>query len=158
MMFGIGGKADPGGKYLGETVWNDEPQGFMGAGGGGVSMFFSRPAYQRHLGKPVRACASAADDVACLEGLGFERPCAQIWAYNTTNTRNQCLEVCLDNFASAYNQPDGSLNPCLQCDEDRSGPVFLATCIDSCSSTKNCSPALASANRVPSTMKASARP
>ncbi|MCU1280849.1 MAG: hypothetical protein JWM53_4395 [bacterium] len=84
--------------------------------------------YMRYvdLGKPVRACASANDDVACLQGLGFELPCAQIWAYNTTNTRNQCLEVCLDNFTSTYNQPDGSLNPCLQCDEDRSGPVFKA--------------------------------
>jgi hypothetical protein len=78
------------------------------------------------LGKPVRACASADDDVACLEGLGFDLPCAQIWAYNTTNTRTHCLEVCLDNFASTYNQPDGSLNPCLQCDEDQSGPVFKA--------------------------------
>jgi hypothetical protein len=84
--------------------------------------------YMRYvdLGKPVRACASANDDVACLQGLGFDLPCAQIWAYNTTNTRNQCLQVCLDNFASTYNQPDGSLNPCLQCDEDRSGPVFKA--------------------------------
>jgi subtilase family serine protease len=54
LMFGVGGKADPNGKYIGETVWNDEPQGFMGAGGGGVSMFFRRPEYQRHLGKSVR--------------------------------------------------------------------------------------------------------
>src|SRR5262249_23919488 len=40
LMFGTGAKADPAGKYLGETAWNDEPQGFMGAGGGGTSMFF----------------------------------------------------------------------------------------------------------------------
>src|SRR6202040_2727184 len=43
LMFGIGAKADPNGKYLGEAVWNDEPQGIMGAGGGGVSALFSRP-------------------------------------------------------------------------------------------------------------------
>ena len=54
LMFGIGNKADPAGKYLSETVWNDEPQGFMGAGGGGVSMFFTRPDYQHHLGQQVR--------------------------------------------------------------------------------------------------------
>jgi hypothetical protein len=84
--------------------------------------------YMRYvdLGKPVRACAGTDDDIACLQGLGFDLPCAQIWAYNTSNTRAQCLQVCLDNFASYYNQPDGSLNPCLQCDEDQSGPVFKA--------------------------------
>ncbi len=81
---------------------------------------------QNDLTKPVRACASASDDVACLQGLGFDLPCAQIWAYNTNNTRNACLQVCLDNFTSPYNQTDGSLNPCLQCDEDMSGPVFKA--------------------------------
>ena len=90
---------------------------------------------QNDLTKPVRACAfsdtpdggTAMDgDVACLEALGFDLPCAQIWSYNTNNTRNVCLQVCLDNFASTYNQPDGTLNPCLQCDEDMSGPVFKA--------------------------------
>ena len=90
---------------------------------------------QNDLTKPVRACAfadapdggTAMDgDVACLEQLGFDLPCAQIWAYNTNNTRNLCLQVCLDNFASPYNEPDGALNPCLECDEEMSGPVFKA--------------------------------
>jgi hypothetical protein len=84
---------------------------------------------------PVRACgfAVAADggtpfdaDVACLQRLGFDLPCAQIWAYNTQHTRETCLVVCLQNLNTAYNLPDGGLNPCLQCDEEKSGPVFQA--------------------------------
>ena len=91
--------------------------------------------YMRYndLGKPVRNCgfASSPDDgidgdLQCLLGLGFDLPCAQIWAYNTSHTRSACLDVCLNHFADYYNQPDGTLNPCLQCDEDQSGPVFKA--------------------------------
>jgi len=91
--------------------------------------------YMRYvdLGKPVRSCGFAASDggidgdLQCLQGLGFDLPCAQIWAYNTQHTRSVCLDVCLDHFADYYNNPDdGTLNPCLQCDEDQSGPVFKA--------------------------------
>ncbi len=80
------------------------------------------------LTAPVRACgmtsATLADDVACLQRLGFDLPCAQIWAYNTQNTRARCLSECLTALGASYNLPDGSLNPCLQCDETQSGPVF----------------------------------
>jgi len=43
LFFGTLTNADPNGTYQGEVVWND---GF-GATGGGVSMFFSEPLYQR---------------------------------------------------------------------------------------------------------------
>jgi hypothetical protein len=85
------------------------------------------------LGRSVRACAFATGppdggdpDLACLLLLGFDFPCAQIWQYNTAHTRSVCLQPCVANFTAPYNQPDGTLNPCLQCDEDRSGPVFKA--------------------------------
>ncbi len=65
-------------------------------------------------------------DVACLEGLGFDEPCADIWAYNTQNTRASCFDTCIANLTAPYNEPDGSLNPCLACDESTSGPVFKA--------------------------------
>ncbi|HET8732828.1 MAG TPA: hypothetical protein VFM45_03540 [Anaeromyxobacteraceae bacterium] len=68
--------------------------------------------------------ATFDQDLACLRGLGFTLPCAQVWAYNTQNTRNHCLSECLPALTAAYNLPDGSLNPCLQCDETQSGPVF----------------------------------
>jgi hypothetical protein len=82
------------------------------------------------LTAPVRACGleTSADggdaDVGCLQQLGFDLPCAQIWAYDTANTRSQCLTPCLANITAPYNEPDGSINACLQCDEVESGPVF----------------------------------
>jgi len=81
---------------------------------------------------PVRSCGLQTSpdggnaDVACLMAMGFDWPCAQAWAYNTANTRTVCLSPCLANLTASYNEPDGSLNPCLQCDEDESGPVFKA--------------------------------
>jgi hypothetical protein len=62
--------------------------------------------------------------VVCIEALGFTRPCAEIWAYNLRHTQANCLQPCLNN--DPYHNPDGTLSPCLQCDEDISGPVFKA--------------------------------
>jgi hypothetical protein len=84
------------------------------------------------LTDPVRECGLTGirdgeeANIACLTDLGFSLPCAQIWYYNTLNTRNECLELCLPAINEPYHQEDGSLHPCLQCDEDRSGPVFKA--------------------------------
>jgi len=58
--------------------------------------------------------------------LGFSEPCAQIWAFNAATTRSACLDVCLAALDDAYHLPDGSLNACLACDEEQSGPVFKA--------------------------------
>lgn len=88
--------------------------------------------YMSHddLTAPVRACGMTAPafdgDVACLVGLGFDLPCAEAWAYDTQNTRAECLSVCLAALNQPYNLPDGSLNPCIACDEEKSGPVFQA--------------------------------
>ena len=82
---------------------------------------------RRDLTTPVRACAMAgglAHTVACLERLGFTQACAETWAYNAENTRRKCLGSCLLNLGAPSNLPDGELNACLQCDEDRSGPIF----------------------------------
>ena len=84
------------------------------------------------LTEPVRACGvlglSEGDEAQfeCLLELGFTEPCARIWGYNTTHTRTVCLQVCLDLLDAPYHEDDGSLNECLQCDEDLSGPVFKA--------------------------------
>lgn len=82
------------------------------------------------LGADVRNCALAnltqpLDSlISCIQALGFSKPCAQIWAYNTKNTQAECFEVCISN--NTYNNEDGSLSECLQCDETKSGPVFKA--------------------------------
>ncbi len=91
-----------------------------------LSVYASMP----DLGQPVRECGLAHQDlpgnVTCLEALGFTRPCAQIWAYNTQHTRARCLELCVASFLDPYVAADGTLNPCLACDERESGPVFKA--------------------------------
>jgi hypothetical protein len=79
------------------------------------------------LTAPVRNCGlDPPTDVACLQQLGFDLPCAQAWAYDTDNTRSLCLDTCAPVLYDPYNTPDGSLNPCIQCDEDQSGPIFKA--------------------------------
>lgn len=82
---------------------------------------------------PVRQCTidnlgrTVEDLAACIRAaVGFSPPCARIWAYNALNDSRECLDVCLAELDSPYNRQDGSLNPCLQCDEDVSGPVFKA--------------------------------
>jgi hypothetical protein len=85
---------------------------------------------QNDLTAPVRECGlsggSEDEHVACLQALGFERPCAQAWYWDTVHTKEKCLGVCLAELANPYQRPDGTLNPCVQCDEDESGAVFKA--------------------------------
>jgi hypothetical protein len=85
---------------------------------------------ENDLTAPVRACGLSSVgfqmNVACLQALGFDLPCAQIWAYNTANTRSRCGLTCLPLLSAPYHQPDGQLNACLLCDETQSGPVFKA--------------------------------
>ena len=77
------------------------------------------------LTAPVRNCAlDPMTEVACLQQLGFDLPCAQAWAYDADNDRSVCEAICAPVLYQPYNTPDGSLNPCIQCDEDLSGPVF----------------------------------
>jgi len=84
------------------------------------------------LGSPVRKCAliefgdNPGATLDCITDLGFTRTCAQIWAFNSTNTRGSCLVDCLETFNEPNHLPDGSLNACLSCDEENSGPVFKA--------------------------------
>ena len=84
------------------------------------------------LTAPVRRCGikiDASASLTCLEDLGFSTACAQTWAYNAQNTRRQCFGVCIRSWIKGESptREDGGLNACLQCDEDRSGPVFKAT-------------------------------
>jgi hypothetical protein len=64
--------------------------------------------------------------VDCYKELGFTEPCAEMWIYNGYNTRDACLWVCLADTLTTNNgnAPECTLNSCLQCDEDYSGPLF----------------------------------
>ena len=82
------------------------------------------------LTAPVRECGARGftdgeqAQLECLSEIGFSEPCAQIWLYNIINTRQNCLALCLEYLEEPHHLEDGSLNPCIQCDEDKSGPVF----------------------------------
>lgn len=85
------------------------------------------------LTDPVRNCAlttfiSMELAKKCLTDIGFTDTCALIWMQNAMNTRKECLEVCLKAWweGTPSNVPPNSTNlsPCIQCDEDKSGPVF----------------------------------
>ncbi len=84
------------------------------------------------LTEPVRSCGLAGlsdgeeANRQCLAEIGFSDACAQIWYYNTVNTRELCLLECLAALEEPNHLEDGSLNPCIQCDEDKSGPIFKA--------------------------------
>ncbi len=91
-----------------------------------LAVYAERP----DLTEPVRACGlrggGHAGLVECIRALGFTLPCAQAWAYNTEHTRDQCGEICIRMLRAPYNLADGRINPCLACDEERSGEVFKA--------------------------------
>jgi hypothetical protein len=89
-----------------------------------LAVYLERP----DLTVPVRRCGMQPGTLGCLEGLGFTHACAQIWNFNVQNTRRECFGVCIRSWMSseASTTVDGRLNECLQCDEDRSGPVFRA--------------------------------
>lgn len=84
------------------------------------------------LTKPVRQCGldhifgTQEEHLACLMNLGFTRPCAQIWYFNTKHTQAECADECFSAIDDPYHLDDGALNPCLRCDEQLSGPVFKA--------------------------------
>jgi hypothetical protein len=90
--------------------------------------------YMRHndLAAPVRKCSlqgigkDAEVTLSCLQALGFDRPCAQIWYFNSQNTQKHCMQTCVEQLNSPHHLPDGALNPCLLCDEEQSGAVFKA--------------------------------
>lgn len=84
------------------------------------------------LTNPVRQCGlegfSKGEEHQrnCLAELGFSPPCVDIWYYNTQHTKNVCGTLCLPRLNAPHHLKDGRLNPCIQCDEDKSGPVFKA--------------------------------
>lgn len=86
-----------------------------------------------NLTAPVRECGMEmirrGEEAGrqCIADLGFTDACTSVWTWNTLHTRQRCASECLTRLNAPFNEPDGSLNPCLQCDEDLSGPVFKAT-------------------------------
>jgi len=90
------------------------------------------------LTTPARRCArrfGMSGKKTCFEEeIGFTPYCAESWAYNAHRTKQQCLGVCIGDYGFFnllfHRYPGGNLTasgqlrPCLQCDEDKSGPGF----------------------------------
>ncbi len=94
-----------------------------------LAVYMERP----DLTAPVRRCgvlhATEPGTIACLERLGFSPACARTWYFNVRNTRRECLGTCVLSWLErepSTRGPERRLNPCLRCDEERSGPVFKA--------------------------------
>lgn len=89
-------------------------------------------AEQPDLTELVRACGLThltgppEAHMACLQDLGFTEACASIWYFNTVHTRRRCAAPCFAALNAPYHDADGSLNACLRCDEEESGPIFQA--------------------------------
>jgi len=85
----------------------------------------------QNLTTPVRRCGMEGSIskklmTDCLKRLGFSDNCIPIWEDNVDHTKDKCFWTCLKSWITnePFNKPDGSLNDCLQCDEDNSGPNF----------------------------------
>lgn len=90
------------------------------------------------LTTPARHCArrfGLARKKRCFEEeLGFTSNCSESWAYNARHTKKACRGTCIADYGLLnllfHRYPgenvneDGLLRPCLQCDEEQSGPGF----------------------------------
>ena len=95
----------------------------------------------RTLTVPARLCSKKLmiqNSKECyMKKIGFTATCAEAWAYNSQNSRKACQKICikdyglmnilLNKFPDELNNPDGSLKPCIQCDELRSVPGYKYT-------------------------------
>lgn len=99
-----------------------------------LAIYLSTP----DLTTPARQCArrfGMSGRKQCYEEvIGLTPYCAESWAYNARYTKQQCLGVCIGDYGFInllFNRYPGSnmsesgqLRPCLQCDEEKSGPGF----------------------------------
>lgn len=82
------------------------------------------------LTRPVRKCGlkyfySHKLLWQCIKSLGFTPACTQVWFWNTIHTKQHCGLVCLVSYLLRQSFViNGKLNNCLQCDQDKSGPIF----------------------------------
>jgi len=90
-----------------------------------LAVYIDKP----NLNRPTLICMgkSLLDfemGLQCMKNIGFTHECAEIWWYNVMNTATNCFWVCIYHLFSPSNYPNGTLNACIQCDEDESGPMF----------------------------------
>eukprot|EP00605_Chrysophyceae_sp_TOSAG23-4_P002589 GSChrysophyteH1.ASY1.ANO1.2859.1 assembled CDS len=62
----------------------------------------------------------------CYEEIGLTKECAKIWNYDGIYDGHKCMTSCVTHLKDPNNGPPPvcKLNKCLQCDEDKAGPIF----------------------------------
>lgn len=102
-----------------------------------LAIYLSKP----DLTTPVRKCAKKfmlQRIKKCLKDqVNFSDRCSETWAYNCQHTRKVCLKTCIkyyglwniltNNMDNQHVNTSNKLNPCLACDEYKSGPGFKYT-------------------------------
>lgn len=92
----------------------------------------------RDLTTAARSCGrkrNAKKIKTCfMNDVGFDEPCAETWTYNILHTTDHCKSICIKHYGFwkvfrgkmdlPHTDEQGNLNPCLQCDENTSGPGF----------------------------------
>ena len=75
-----------------------------------------------------RGLTNFTDGIVCYMENGFSEPCARTWMYDTLYTSSKCGQICTSHVVNKSPNnlapPTCYLSPCIQCDEDESGPNF----------------------------------
>lgn len=93
-----------------------------------LSVYLSQP----DLTKSARRCAMLSwyksASMRCFINIGFTKECASAWYFDAVNTGKKCFWTCIKSLITfeKHNAADNSLNSCIQCDEENSGPIFKA--------------------------------
>jgi hypothetical protein len=90
---------------------------------------------KRNMVNDGRKCAKKLTFIGSkkchIKRIGLSEYCSEAWAYNAIATRNRCFGTCVKEyglwnlirgkFPDTYINPDGTLKPCILCDELKSG-------------------------------------
>jgi hypothetical protein len=99
-----------------------------------LAVYIAKP----DLTTPARSCATKSTlnriKKCIINKIGFSEYCAETWAYSAYHTRFECIGMCIkdygllniifNNMEGSIMNKDGSLRPCVACDEYKSGPAF----------------------------------
>lgn len=77
----------------------------------------------------IQGLNGAENGISCYQSVGFTRACATVWHYTSMQTREFCIDLCAELYFSGRPNngppPTCTLEPCIECDENNTGPGFL---------------------------------
>lgn len=74
----------------------------------------------------TKGTLNETDGLLCYQSLGLTLECAKIWNYDGIYDSRACAKDCVGSVTAPNNGPAPAceLNPCLECDEEKAGPIF----------------------------------